>query len=155
MSYIPFWIIWVLKGEQIWTEMRYIFLYGLDLLMLTKNLMLHTLQSHDIRKMPQYGALHLHTVSATLDFISFTVPFVTKLHPCGQRGKKSICAWHWSPIHSFFQWTRFVVLLYCSETSRFQSLQSDVTRLPLSCSLFSECPAVTLHMSISSLFLVL
>jgi len=66
-----------------------------------------------------------------------------------------LCAWRWSLIHSFFHCTRFVVLLYCSETSRFQSLQSDVTRLPLSCSLFSECPAVTLRMFISSLFLVL
>lgn len=101
--------------------------------------MLHTLQSHDIRKMPYCSALHLHTVCATLGFISFTVPFITKQSPCGRHKEERL--------HG-------TGLLYCSETSRFQSLQSDVTRLPLSCSLLSEWPAVTLHMSLPSLFLV-
>lgn len=73
-----------MKGEQIWTEMRDIFLYGLGhsvtkellhLPVLTKKtnkqknkLWLQTLQSHDIKIVPDYSALHLHNVCALLCF---------------------------------------------------------------------------------------
>ncbi len=106
--------------------------------MLTKKL----LHCHDIREIvPDYSALHLHNVCA------ITMPFITK-----RKGLHK----NWSFLHSYFCWTNLWYYCIVVRQVGFQSLQSDMTRLPLSRSLFSECwSSSTLYTCFSSLFLVL